>query len=118
MQKILVVDDDKDMCRLVSSILEEEGHRVDKAYNSGQAIKRIKAKGYNLIILDYKLPNINGINLLKEIRQIKPSIKVIMLSAYGSPPIKSMAKKLGVYRFIDKPFDLNKLVKIVRGCPI
>jgi DNA-binding NtrC family response regulator len=114
MQKILVVDDDKDMCHLVSSILKEEGYRVEKAYDGGQAIKRIKAKGYNLIVLDYKLPDIKGINLLQEVRRIDPSIRVIMLSAYGSTSIKSMAKKFGVYKFIDKPFDINRLLRVVR----
>jgi DNA-binding NtrC family response regulator len=99
---------------MISSILKEEGYRINKAYDGGQAIKKIKAKGYNLMILDYKLPDINGINVLKEVRQIAPSLKVIMISAYGSPSIKSMAKNLGAYRFLDKPFDLNRLVKVVK----
>ena len=116
MDKILVVDDERDMCRMISSILKEEGYKkVDKAYDGGQAIRKIKAKGYNLMILDYKLPDINGINVLKEVRQIAPSLKVVMISAYGSPPVKSMAKKLGVYRFLDKPFDLNRLIKTVKS---
>ncbi len=114
MPKILVVEDDKDMSRIISSILKEEGYKIDRAYDGEQAIKKIKAKDYNLMILDYKLPDINGINVLKEVRRTKPSLKVIMISAYGSPSIKSTAKKLGVYRFLDKPFDLNRLVKVVK----
>ena len=112
MGEILVVDDDRDMCRMISSILKEEGYKVDKAYDGEQAIKKIKARGYNLILLDYKLPDMDGINVLKEVRRIEPS--VIMISAYGSPAIKSMAKKLRVYRFLDKPFDVNRLIKIVK----
>lgn len=114
MPKILVVEDDKDMSRIISSILKEEGYKIDRAYDGEQAIKKIKAKDYNLMILDYKLPDINGINVLKEVRRTKPSLKVIMISAYGSPSIKSTAKKFGVYRFLDKPFDLNRLVKAVK----
>ncbi len=114
MCEILVVDDDRDMCRMISSILKEEGYKVDKAYDGEQAIKKAKARGYNLMLLDYKLPDIDGINVLKEIQRIKTSLKVIMISAYGSPSIKSMAKKLRVYRFLDKPFDLNRLVKVVK----
>ncbi len=114
MDKVLVVDDERDICRMISNILKEEGYKVDKAYDGEQAIKRVKKKDYNLMLLDYKLPDIDGINVLKEIRRIKPSLKVIMISAYGSPSIKSMAKKLGAYRFLDKPFDLNRLVKIVK----
>ncbi len=115
MCEILVVDDDKDMCRIISSILKEEGYGVDKAYDGEQANRKVKARGYNLMLLDYKLPDIDGINVLKEIRRIEPSLKVIMISAYGDPSIKSMAKKLGAYRFLDKPFDLNRLIKTVKG---
>lgn len=111
---ILVVDDDRDMCRIISSFLKDEGHRVDKAYDGEQAIKKIKRRGYNLMLLDYKLPDMDGINVLKAVRRIEPSIKVIMISAYGSTSIKSIAKKLRVYRFLDKPFDVNRLIKIVK----
>ncbi|PJA80746.1 MAG: response regulator, partial [Nitrospirae bacterium CG_4_9_14_3_um_filter_41_27] len=74
MDKVLVVDDERDICRMISNILKEEGYKVDKAYDGEQAIKKIKARGYNLMILDYKLPDIDGINVLKEIRRIKPSL--------------------------------------------
>ncbi|MEW6002857.1 MAG: response regulator [Nitrospirota bacterium] len=111
---MLVVEDDRDMCRMISSILKEEGYRVDKAYDAKGAIKKIKAKRWDLIILDYKLPDMDGIKVLEEVRRINPSLKVIMISAYGSPSIKSMAKKLGVYQFLDKPFDLNRLIKVVK----
>ena len=114
LDKILVVDDERDICRMISNILKEEGYKVDKAYNGGQAIKKIKARGYNLMILDYKLPDMDGINVLKEVRRIKPSLKVIMISAYGGPSIKSIAKKFGVYRFLDKPFDIKRLVRVVK----
>jgi len=114
LDKILVVDDERDICRMISNILKEEGYKVDKAYDGKQAIRKVKTRGYNLMLLDYKLPDIDGINVLKEIRRIEPSLKVIMISAYGSPSTKSMAKKFGVYRFLDKPFDLNRLVRVVK----
>jgi len=113
--RILVVDDERDICRIISSILKEEGYRINKAYNGGQAIKKIKAKDYNLMILDYKLPDINGIRVVEEVRLTNPTLKVIMISAYGNPLTKSMAKNLVVYRFLEKPFDLNRLVKVVKG---
>lgn len=103
------------MCRLISNILKEEGYKVDKAYEGKQAIKRVKKKDYNLMLLDYKLPDIDGISVLKEVSQIAPSLKVIMISAYGSPSIKSMAKELGVYYFLDKPFDINRLIRTVKN---
>lgn len=114
-EKILVVDDEKDMCRMISSFLEKEGYKVKKVYNGRQAIKEIKASVYNLMVLDYKLPDMGGIDVLKEVLQAEPSLKIIMISAYGSPSIKSMAKKLGVNRFLDKPFDFNRLLWVVRS---
>ena len=109
-----MVDDERDTCRMISTILKEEGYRVDKAYDGGQAIRKNKSKVYNLMILDYKLPDMDGINILKEVRKINPSLKVIMITAYGSLSIKSMAKRFGAYRVLDKPFDLNRLVRVVR----
>lgn len=114
MQKILVVEDDKDMRRMIHSILKEEGYKIDKAYNGRHAINKIKSKNYNMVLLDYKLPDMDGLNVLKEIRTMKKSLPVIMISAYGSPSVKLTAKKLGVYRFFDKPFDLKRLVKIIK----
>ena len=110
-----MVDDERDICRIISSILKEEGYRINKAYTGGQAIKKIKEKDYNLMILDYKLPDINGIRVVEEVRLTNPTLKVIMISAYGNPLTKSMAKNLVVYRFLEKPFDLNRLVKVVKG---
>jgi two-component system response regulator AtoC len=114
-ERILVADDDKDMCHMLSSILEREGYKVDKVYAGEQAIKKIKAKDYSLMILDYKLPDMDGINTFKVVHLAKPSLEVIMISAYGSPSLKSKAKKLGVYRFLDKPFDVKRLVRVVRN---
>jgi DNA-binding response OmpR family regulator len=113
--RILVVDDNKDTCHVISSILKEEGYNVDRAYNGRQAIEKIKVKGYNLMILDYKLAGMDGIDVLKEVRKTEPSLKIIMISAYGSPSIKSMAKKLGACRFLDKPFNVKRLVSVVRN---
>lgn len=111
--RILVVDDERDMCRMVSSILKEEGYSVDKAYDAAQAIKKISTRGYDLMILDYKLPRVSGVHVLAEARWIRPSLKVIMISAYGSPYIKTEVKKFKIYKFMDKPFDLNRLVEVV-----
>lgn len=115
MYKILVVDDDKDMSRIISTILKQEGYKVFRAYDGEKAIMQASSKNYNLIILDYKLPNRDGIEVLQEIRNMGLSNNVIMISAYGNDLIKSKAKELGVYQFLDKPFDLNKLLSTVKN---
>ncbi|MFA5805926.1 MAG: response regulator [Melioribacteraceae bacterium] len=99
MYKILIVDDDKDMCKIISTVLKQEGYKIFRAYDGKQAIKEINAKNYNLVILDYKLPNMDGIEVLQKIRNMGLSINVIMISAYGNDLTKSKAKKLGVVNF-------------------
>ncbi|MBI1938974.1 MAG: response regulator [Ignavibacteriales bacterium] len=115
MNKILIVDDDKDMSKIISTILKQEGYRIFKASSGEEAITQICSKNYNLIILDYKLPNKNGIEVLEEIRNMDLSINVIMISAYGNNFIKSKAKEFGVHQFLDKPFNLNKLLNAVKN---
>ena len=115
MHKILIVDDDKDMCKIISTVLKHEGYKIFKAYDGEQAIKEINAENYNLVILDFRLPNMDGIEVLQKIRNMGLSINVIMISAYGNGLIKSKAKELGVGQFLDKPFSLSKFIKIVKN---
>lgn len=115
MYKILIVDDDRDMSKIMSTILKQEGYQIYKTYDSERAVKQVSSKNYNLIILDYKLPNKDGIEVLQEIRDLGLSIKAIMVSAYGNTFIKSKAKELGVRQFLDKPFNLNKLLNAVKN---
>ncbi len=114
MIKILVIDNDKDMCQLISEILQEEMYEVDISYNGEDALLKIKKNSYDLLILDYKLFGISGLTVLEKVRQIKPLIKVIMISAFGDKSIKARARELGVSDFLDKPFDIKRLTRRVK----
>lgn len=114
MLKILVVDDDRDMCNVISDILKEEGFLADRAYDAESAIRRIKRKKYDLMVVDYKLPGISGLAVLKEAKQIRPKLRVMMISAYGNEYVKVKAKELGSVNFLDKPFDVKKLVRNIK----
>jgi len=114
MARILVVDDDKDMCLLISEILQEESYEVNISYNGEDALSKIKENSYDLVILDYKLFGISGLVVLKKARQVKPSIKVIMISAFGDDSTKAMARELGAFDFIDKPFDIKRFIQAVQ----
>ena len=114
MIKILIVDDDKDLCKIFSDILKEEGYFVKIAYDGESAINKLKDKKYNLMILDYKLnDDKNGLQVLEEAKQIDPSLITIMISAYGNKEVRARAKKLGTYSFLDKPFNIKRLINIV-----
>ena len=114
MARILVVDDDKDMCQLISEILREESYEVNISYNGEDALSKIKENSYDLVILDYKLFGISGLGVLEKARQIKPLIKVIMISAFGNDSTKAKARELGAFDFIDKPFDIKRFIQAVQ----
>ncbi len=113
MIKILLVDDDKDLCKIVSDVLKEEGYFVKIAYDGESAVNKLKDEKFNLMILDYKLGEKNGLQVFEESKQINPSLITIMISAYGNKKVRARAKELGTYSFLDKPFNIKRLVNIV-----
>ncbi len=114
MDSVLVVDDNKDLGMLTSEMLVERGFRVNISFDGESALARVKKQPYDLMLLDYKLPGITGITVLEKSHQIRPNLKIIMISAFGSESTRIRAKKLGAYAFIDKPFDIDGLVKVVK----
>jgi DNA-binding response OmpR family regulator len=115
-KKILVVDNDKDLCDLISDIMKEEGYSVKKVYDGNSALNEIIGGKYDVMIIDNKLSGISGINVIERSKYLNPSIKTIMISAYGNTNTKLRARDLGVYDFLDKPFDIKKLLSRV-GSP-
>ena len=114
MAKILVVDDELDMCQIISDILKEGGHSVDSSYNGEDALMKIKKNHYDLIVLDYILNEMSGLMVLEKALQMIPSLKVMMISAFGDKSIKARARELGVSDFLDKPFDIKRLTQRVK----
>ena len=112
--KILVVDNDKDMCWLIASILREEGYLVDNAYDGESAFLKINQHHYEILVLDYKLSGLSGLSILEKARQINPSNETIMVSAFGNESVRTKAKELGAYAFLDKPFNIDRLKKTVK----
>ena len=114
MAKILVVDNNLDMCQIISDILKEGGHTVNISYNGEDALRKIKKDHYDLIVLDYRLGGISGLVVLEKALKMIPSLKVIMISAFGSDSTKAKARELGAGDFIDKPFDIKMLAQSVQ----
>ncbi len=114
MDKVIVVDDNRDLGMLTSEILVERGFRVNIAFDGETALARIKQEPYDVMILDYRLPGISGLTVLEKTRQIRPNLKTIMISAFGDDSTRTKAQKLGAYAFLDKPFNIDGLVKVVK----
>lgn len=112
--RILVVDDEPDIRRLVCEILEDEGYQVATAENAGEARELKKINDPNLILLDIWMPDSDGITLLKEwVVEDKALCPVIMMSGHGSVEAAVEATRLGAYDFLEKPLSLAKLLMIV-----
>ncbi len=112
--KILVVDDQMGVRRLLYEAFREEGYDVDMAASGHEAITKVMEEIPGLILMDMKMPGMNGLEALKEIKKINQAIAVIMMTAYGELEIVTQAMKLGVREYITKPFDLNELKLLVK----
>lgn len=113
-EKMLIVDDDKDIVNLVSDILEYEGYDVEKAYNGALALQLIKKNYYDLIILDVMLPDMDGFEILRRIRG-EISVPIIFLTAKTKNIDKIIGYEIGADDYITKPFDDNVLLANVKA---
>jgi len=111
-QKVLIVDDDIVVGTMIRFALEDK-YSVATTTGAVSAFEYLSNKKVDLILLDVKMPNINGIEALEEINKIDPDVDVIMMTAFTSNENKAKAKMLGAYGFITKPFDLDELREYV-----
>ena len=110
-QRILVIDDELDMLMLLRMILEDNtNYEVETTNNPSEALKLLTEKDYNLVISDLKMPGMDGIELFDELREIKPDVPVIIMTAYGSLETSEEAMKKGVADFITKPFRKDSIL--------
>jgi len=116
MRKILIIDDEKDICFLISEILKDEKYITYSSTNSNDAINKFQTLNPDLIILDVWLSNskLDGIQLLKEFKKLKPTIPVIIISGHGTVDLAVNAIKSGAYDFLEKPFNSDKLIILSR----
>lgn len=115
MPTILVVDDEASIRRTLREILEYEDFVVEEAEDGEEAITAIHEHQYDLVLLDVKMPKIDGMDVLKEISNEGIDLPVVMISGHGTIETAVEATKLGAYDFIEKPPDLNRLLVTVRN---
>lgn len=116
MSDILIVDDERDIRELVSDILEDEGYATRLAGNSDECMAAINAEPPALLILDIWLKdsNMDGIDILKKVRRDNPDVPVVIISGHGNIEIAVAAIKQGAYDFIEKPFNIDQLMVVIR----
>ena len=113
MADILVVDDDQGMREFLEIMLTREGYDVVAVPGGREAISRCRKKKFDLVITDLKMPRMDGISLLKQIKEVSPEAMVIVVTAYASGETALAAMKEGAYDYLEKNFDLNDLKSLV-----
>lgn len=112
--KILIVDDEPFNLDLLEQELTDRGYAIDRASNGTQAIKTVESFHPDLVLLDYQMPDKNGLEVLKEIRSRGNEVPVVMMTAYGTIERAVQAMKAGAYDFITKPFEPDHMGLIVQ----
>jgi DNA-binding NtrC family response regulator len=112
--KILVVDDDLEMCGLLSDVLKGEGFSVNTLNDSLEASRLLKKEDFDVIITDLKMKGLKGLDLLEETNKVAPLTPVIIITAFGTIESAIKAMKMGAYDYITKPFQMDELVLTVK----
>jgi DNA-binding response OmpR family regulator len=110
---ILIVDDEKNIRLTLSQSLETLGAEIDTAVNGEEALTKLKGSEFGLILLDIRMPGMDGMEVLRKVRDIRPDIRIIMITAYGTVESAVEAMKLGAVDFLQKPFDPEEIRELV-----
>lgn len=113
MKKILIVDDQQGIRLLLNEVFKKEGYETYLAANGFEAIHHIKNINIDCMLLDMKIPGMNGIEILQAIQQLGREMPIIMMTAYAEVELIEQAKTLGATRFFAKPFDIFEVRKTV-----
>lgn len=116
--RVLIVDDEEDLCWTLTKILEDLNYQVLSAHTGKAALRHLqKDKNIRLALLDVRLPDLGeagGLALFQKVKRLRPKMPVILMSAFGAHKVKSQATRLGAVAFLDKPFRIEKLLKVLR----
>ena len=112
---ILIVDDEAKIRNILQDILELEGYQVLQAKDGHGAIEEIEKRNIQLVLLDLKLPGLNGIEVLRRSMELKPDLPVIIISGHGTVKTAVEATKLGAYDFIEKPLEAQRILITIRN---
>jgi len=111
--RILIVDDDENIRKVLVTILEEEGYNVESVDTAKKAIQRTRRKFYNLALIDIRLPDIEGIELLTRMRDTTPRMRKIIITGYPTLQNAVEAVNKGADAYILKPFDVDKVLRTI-----
>jgi DNA-binding NtrC family response regulator len=112
---VFVVEDDRHQREIIKTILSKEGFYVETADTGKKAIEMLKNSSFDVILTDLRLPDIDGTEVLKEVKALNLSSHVIIITAYGSIPSAIEATKLGAFYYLEKPFEKDQLILVINN---
>ncbi len=112
-RRILVVDDDDDICCNLRDILEDLGFEIDTANDGSSAIAFAKVHAYDLVLLDYQMPEMNGDNVYRELLKLRPKVATIMITALANTEGAQRSVDAGISHLLQKPIDVEQLLQLL-----
>jgi DNA-binding response OmpR family regulator len=112
--RLLIVDDEIDFLDTITTRMELRGFEVSKAPDGIKALELIEKNPFDVVILDLKMPGIDGEEVLEKIKKKKKNTEVIILSAHGSEEVASRTMELGAFCYITKPIEIEKLISVIK----
>jgi CheY-like chemotaxis protein len=111
-KNILVIDDEVAVNNNIRKILAKKGYHVDQAVTKNEALEKIQARPYKLVLLDLKIPEVRGLELLKAVRDRNPETKIIIITGYASIETAVESARMGAFDYLPKPFTPNEIRNI------
>ena len=112
--RILVIDDDENIRKVLETILEDEGYIVETAETAKKGIEKSEKEFYNLALIDVRLPDMEGIELLSKLRNTKPKMRKIIVTGYPTLQNAVSAVNKGADAYVMKPFEVEKILQTIR----
>jgi DNA-binding NtrC family response regulator len=114
-KRVLVVDDDVMMARTLGEILELQGWAVDLAHDGRMAVEAAAMRGYDIVLMDVKMPGMNGVDAFLAMKAARPDVKVVLMTAYAAQDLLARAEDNGVLKVLAKPVDVRALIAFLAG---
>jgi len=111
--RVLIVDDDEDIRHNIADILDDLGYQTTSADDGFSALDRIRDRDFDIVLLDYKMPGMDGVELFQEIKKICPAIKAVMMTAWAGSDGAQLALDAGAREVLRKPVDIRELLEII-----
>ena len=111
---ILIIDDEEILTKTFTKLLERQGYEVYTAKKGQDALCMVEAENFDLVICDMRMPGLNGVDTIRQIRALKPGIPVIFMTGFADEKLEEEAKELKPLAYLHKPFDVQEMLGILK----